>query len=304
MIKAFPKIFTIGQDYIKDIFNNDVEITEKIDGSQWDFGKVNGELYQRSKGKIQIQGAEDKMFNAAANYIQSIEDKIPDNTIYFCEFLSKPHHNVLKYSRVPKNNLILFGVGKVGDIFIADYETLQREANLLDIDIVPLLYKGKVETAEFLKSFLDKESILSGTKIEGIVVKNYEQPFLLGGQPIPIMMGKFVSEAFKEVHREQWGGEHTHKGKWDTFKRSFCTEARWQKAVQHLKEKGELENSPRDIGKLILEIKKDITEEEQEDIKQFLWKEFGEELLRSSARKFPEWYKEQLLEREFDENAK
>ena len=45
MIKAFPKIFAIGQDYIKDIFDGEVEVTEKIDGSQFVFGKLAGELY-------------------------------------------------------------------------------------------------------------------------------------------------------------------------------------------------------------------------------------------------------------------
>jgi hypothetical protein len=54
MIKAFPKIFAIGQDYIKDIFDGEVEVTEKIDGSQFVFGKLAGELYFRSKGKQQF----------------------------------------------------------------------------------------------------------------------------------------------------------------------------------------------------------------------------------------------------------
>jgi len=49
MISAFPKIFTLGTDYISDIFKEEVEITEKIDGSQISFGKIEGELYMRSK---------------------------------------------------------------------------------------------------------------------------------------------------------------------------------------------------------------------------------------------------------------
>ena len=32
MLTAFPKIFAIGTDYIKDIFEEEVEITEKLDG--------------------------------------------------------------------------------------------------------------------------------------------------------------------------------------------------------------------------------------------------------------------------------
>ena len=75
----------------------------------------------------------------------------------------------------------------------------------------------------------------------------------------------------------------------------FKSEARWQKAIIHLKEKGILENSPKDIGKLILEIQKDIKEEEQEDIKNYLYKFIIKDILRKSTQGFPEWYKEQLL---------
>jgi len=53
LINAFPKIFAIGTDYISNIFDDEVEITEKIDGSQFAFGKVNGELFMRIKIGIQ-----------------------------------------------------------------------------------------------------------------------------------------------------------------------------------------------------------------------------------------------------------
>jgi hypothetical protein len=299
-LHAFPKIFTIGQDYIKDIFNNEVEITEKIDGSQFVFGLIEGELQCRSKGQTLYIEEPDKMFAKAVDYVVSIRHQLPDNTIFFCEYLQKPHHNVLSYSRVPKNNLILFGVSdNTGTYFKKDWSILNSYADQAGIEMVPLLYKGKIDTIDQITKLLDTDSILGNTKIEGIVAKNYQQPFLLGGQPIPLMMGKYVSEKFKEVHREKWGSEHTHAGAWDTFKRSFCTEARWQKSVQHMKDAGELKNSPQDIGKLILAIKKDIAEEEKEDIKNFLWKEFGDELLRGSTKGAPEWYKEQLLKSSF-----
>jgi hypothetical protein len=300
MIKSFPKIFAIGTDYIKDIFNSSVEITEKVDGSQFDFGKIDGVLYFRSKGAQLYAENPDKMFKEAVDYAVSIQDRLPDNTCFFCEYLKNPRHNILKYERIPKNHLILFGVSdNTGTFFKKTYKQLQEFADMIGVDIVPLIYKGKIKTAEELKKFLDTDSILGGTKIEGIVVKNYKNAFLLGGQPIPLMMGKYVSESFKETHREKWGSEFTSAGKWATFVKSFCTEARWHKSIQHLKEKGQLENSPRDIGKLIAEIKTDITEEEKENIKTFLWKEFGDEILRGSTKGFPEWYKDYLLKSSF-----
>ena len=298
MIKAFPKIFTLGQDYIKDIFKEEVEITEKIDGSQLDFGKIDNELYVRSKGKeIYIENV-DKMFEEGVNYIVSIADKIPNNTIYYCEYLRVKRHNVLSYNRIPKNHIILFGVSDItGTRFISKYNELKEFGDKIDIETVPLLYKGKIESIEEIEKLLDTESVLGGCKIEGIVVKNYNRKFLLGGQPIPLMMGKYVREDYKEVHRKNWKGEYTSKGKWDKFKEGYRTESRWRKAIQHLREKGELENSPRDIGKLLKEIQRDIIEEEKEDIKEFMWSVFGKEVLRYAIKGFPEWYKKELLKR-------
>lgn len=45
---AFPKILHLGDKAIRDIFDEEVEITEKVDGSQFGFGIVEGELIIRS----------------------------------------------------------------------------------------------------------------------------------------------------------------------------------------------------------------------------------------------------------------
>jgi hypothetical protein len=298
MITAFPKIFAIGTDYIKDIFNEEVEITEKVDGSQWVFGKVWGTLYMRSKGCIQYAEKHDKMFSKAVEYVTQLT--LPDNVIFYCEYLQSPKHNTLKYEKVPKNNLVLFGVMSYSQKFVSKHEELKQYADMLNIDVIPLIYKGKINNPEELIKMLETESYLGGNKVEGIVVKNYDRPFLLGGQPIPVMAGKYVSEAFKEVHRKSWGKEHTGKGKWDTFKEGYKTEARWNKAIQHYKEKGLYTGSPKDIGPLLKEIQEDIKAEEKQVIMEFLWREFSPELLRAAVSGFPEHFKMKLMEETFE----
>ena len=300
MIKAFTKIFNIGTEYIIDLFKEDVEITEKIDGSQFDFGRIEGTFRMRSKGKEIFLEDPEKMFKKAVEYVSSISHKIPDNVTFYCEYLKTPKHNVLTYGRVPKNNLILFGVSTTSTKFIDDYEKLKQYADDIDIEVVPMLYRGKVDKVEDIRKLLETESILGNTKIEGFVAKNYERKFLLGGQPMPLMAGKFVSEEFKEVHRNNWKKENKPKEIWQEYLNGFRTEARWQKATQHLKENGTLSNSPKDIGNLLKEVKRDIGEEEKENIKEFLWKEFGSQLLRRSTVGLPEWYKNVLLERSFE----
>lgn len=298
MIHAFPKIFALGTDYIQDIWMDQVEITEKVDGSQFAFGKLKGELVMRSKGKQMWADAHDNLFNEAVDYALSIEDKIPDGVVLYGEYLKRPKHNVLVYDRIPRNHIMLFGSTYLGRFDV----NWRRWGEILDLETVPILafsqLKSPKDGAEYVVELLELLSVLGGSKIEGVVVKNYARPFLLGGQPIPLMMGKFVSERFKEKNKTNWE-KSTAKSKWELFKEQFRTEARWVKAVQHLGDSGELEYAPRDIGKLIKEVQNDLTTEELESIKEGLWKIFGQEIIRKATAGFPEWYKKYLLERPY-----
>lgn len=291
MLKAFPKIFALGTKYVLDIFNEDVEITEKADGSQFCFGKVDGELFVRSKGVQLFFDNPEKMFAQAVDYIASIEEKIPDNMAFYAEYFKKPKHNTLAYDRIPKNHLMLFGAMNPDLTFIPDFS---QYADLFDIEMVPVIHTGKADP-QMIEKLLDRDSVLGGAKIEGVVVKNYHRPFLLGGQPLPLMCGKYVSEKFKEVHGKNWGKEKTSAGKLETFFSSYRSEARWEKAVQHLRDAGKLAMEPKDIGSLIKEIQVDIMEEEAEAVKDFLWNNFRGELMRKATAGFPEWYKKRLL---------
>jgi len=289
--KSFPKIFALGTKYIEFILDEDVEVTEKLDGSQFVFGMVEGELKMRSKGKELTIDFHEKMFNKAVDYVSSIE--LPDNMIFYCEYLKSPRHNTLAYDKVPRNNLCLFGACDLMENF-AEHNSLKKFAEEFGIDCAPLIKRGKA-TVDEIEKMLEVKSYLGGVEIEGVVVKRFES-WLLGGQPMPLMAGKFVSEKFKEVHGKAWKSQ-MGKSKWEEFMDGYRTEARWEKAIQHLKEKGELENDPCDIGKLCIEIQKDIGQEEKEIIKTFLWKIYGKQLLRKSISGLPEYYKLKLLKK-------
>lgn len=156
-----------------------------------------------------------------------------------------------------------------------------------------------IKNPEELLSYLKMESYLGKEKIEGVVVKNYEKEMFFNEQLYPIQAVKYVSEAFKERHSNNWSKENTGKGKWDMYKASFCTEARWHKAIQHLRDNGLLTNSPKDIGPLMKAVQFDIIDEESQNVKDFLYTEFMNDLLRTSVRGFAEFYKEKLLKDSF-----
>ncbi len=199
-ISPFPKIFHIGEKFIENLFKGEVEITEKIDGSQFDFGiNKDGIIVMRSKGQDLTYKDVPKMFEKAKNQVERLSSLLREkfrDVYFYCEFLSQPHHNVLKYKRIPKNNLYLFGVKK-GQNFVSDFNELCKFADLLEIERPNLLYQKEVKNIKEIEKLLEKESCLGGVKIEGFVVKNYNEPSIVGSLVIPISMGKYVSEKFK-----------------------------------------------------------------------------------------------------------
>ncbi len=292
---SFPKVWNIGHPKTNKLFEGEVLIEEKVDGSQFSFGIFNGDIKIRSRGKEMYINNPEKMFSLAVKSVVKLKDKLTEGWTYRAEYLSKPKHNTLCYERVPAHNLILFDVETNLSSFLSRKEK-EAEAKRLGLEIVPVLYEGKVTKHTFIKELLKKESILGSCNIEGVVVKNYHQ-FLDDGK---VLMGKYVSESFKEKHSRDWKKRNpSKKDLLQLIGEQYRTEARWYKAVQHLKEAGKLENSPKDIGILLKEIQLDLDKECLDEIKEALLKQALPVIKRKVVAGFPEWYKNHLLQGAF-----
>lgn len=293
---AFPKILHIGDKQILDLFETEVEITEKIDGSQFGFGKTpEGELVMRSKGREITIDAADKLFFPAVTYITSIADRIPNGWFFYGETLHAPRHSTLAYDRTPRNNIALFAVYEVESREFHNYDSILEWSKKLDIDPVPLLFRGETSATNVLEMVKDTPSYLGGQNIEGVVVKAYKPWMFLGQIPLSVMSGKYVTEEFKEVHTKDWSKLNTGKGKFEILKENYRSEARWRKAIMHLKERGELLGEPRDIPNLLKEIRVDIETEEKENIKDVLWAIYKEDILKYAVFGLAQFYKEELV---------
>ncbi len=204
-INSYPSIYAIGHKAIADIFSSPVLIEEKIDGSQFSFGRIDGELVCRSKGKDIILDAPEKMFGKAIDVVKPLS--LHDGWIYRGEYLQKPKHNTLQYSRVPFGHIILFDINTGLEEYMTSSEKYE-EAYRLGLESVPVLFNGKVDNFEVFKEFLSIESILGGTLIEGVVVKNYSQ----FTKEKKVAMGKYVSKHFKETHSGEWKKSNPSQG--------------------------------------------------------------------------------------------
>ncbi len=295
MIGSYPEVFAIGHKMIEGLFSGPVVVEEKIDGSQFSFGVLEGELFCRSKGKNLILDAPEKMFVKAVMSVELVANKLHSGWIYRGEYLEKPKHNTLAYDRVPALHIIGFDIMTGLEEYLTPAEK-RAEFGRLGFECVPVLHEGAVESLEMLNGFLERVSVLGGCKIEGVVVKNYS----LFTQEKKVAIGKYVSEGFKEIHGGEWRQNNpTGADIVDQLIERYKTPARWQKAVQHLTEAGTLEGSPRDIGALMREIPEDTAKECEDEIKEILYSHFWPKIRRGITAGVPEWYKQELAKRAF-----
>lgn len=298
-ISSYPKVYAIGREAIDGIFDGEVIVEEKVDGSQFSFCLgTDGVLSMRSKGAMIDEHTKDKLFRGAVDTVLKLvaEARLqPNGWVYRGEVLCKPKHNSLCYERVPLNNIIIYDIDTGGEHYL-DSATRRLQAAHLSLETVPVLHRGRILVVDELMALLDNVSCLGGSKVEGVVVKRYDM-FTRDGK---IAVGKYVSEAFKEVHAGDWKKRNpTRADIVDRLIEQHRTEARWQKAVQHLRDAGKLEGEPRDIGALVNEAQADIAHECGEEISAALWQHFWPQIKRGVVRGLPEWYKTELAKGAF-----
>jgi len=297
-LRSYPKILALGHAGLADLLTGWVVVQEKVDGSQISFGKRGDSLVVRSKSSEIHLEAVPKLFAAAVTTIEELWDKLVDGWTYRGEALQGPKHNTLHYERVPKGNVLLYDVD-TGYEKYGSPRLLEDEAARLGLEVVPKVWEGNGSNLnlDMLKAFLSSMSILGGTKIEGVVIKAYGL-YDRGGKTI---MGKYVSEAFKEKHTGEWKKANPSNKDVVMFLTSeLRSEERWEKAIQHLRESGTLQSAPQDIGPLLKEIAIDTLAEERDHIKEVLFNRAWKQIQRGITQGFAQWYKERLAKEQFN----
>ena len=296
MIHSYPSVCALGHKMIEGIFSGPVVIEEKIDGSQFSFGVIDGELMARSKGKQLLLDAPEKMFSRAVASVMDIQMQLHPDWVYRGEYLEKPKHNSLAYDRVPTRNIIGFDICPGLEEYLSPAEK-QAEFERLGLECVPTLFEGEVSGMEMFNTFLERVSVLGGCKVEGVVVKNYS----LFTAEKKVAMGKYVSENFKEIHAGEWRKANpTNADIVTQLIDRYKTPARWQKAIQHLREAGELTGTPKDIGALMREVPQDVLKECKEEIMGILFGHFWKHIQRGITAGLPEYYKQELAKHAFE----
>ena len=293
-VPPYNHIFTLGARGTENILDDYVYVQEKVDGSQFRWGvTAEGELVFASKSVPINPDCPPGMFKEAVEHIvrRFAEVGCIEDVFFYGEVLQRPRHNVLKYDDTPLNHIVLFDVYNPLN---GEYEphNVDYWASWWDIDSIPVLAQGMFVNMEVLNGLLETESYLGGQKIEGVVIKNYNQKVFMNNA-MHYLYAKLVRQEFKE--HMQGKREATTKETIESLVAGYRTEARWQKAVIHLREQGLLSHDPKDIGPLIKEVLNDI-DLEKDDITDFVMKRVMSMIHKEATKGFPEWYKRQLME--------
>ena len=292
--KKYTSISRMGHKSTRGMFEvgDNIVITEKIDCSNASFTlDEQGELQVFSRNVLLDES------NNLNGFYQWVHENInpiqlEPEYIYFGEWLGTPHK--VRYEGYEKQ-FFLFDVWDKEFTRYMPFSVVEFEAYCLELNLVPVFYKGEFISFEHLESFVGQTAL--GGKIgelesgEGIVVKNYtNQGF-----------AKMVTEAFREVH----GGSKAYKkptelGVEGIFASQTVTPARVEKIFYKLIDEQvlapdvELEDMGTILKNLVPAVEVDILKEERE----MLPEDYDPKALRKSvSKRVPPMTKKVLLER-------
>lgn len=296
-IHSYGKVWAFGHREASQVIGLRCRVEEKIDGSQFSAKRVGSQVFFRSKGVMLIDGAIPDLFGPTVEHFRSVAHMMRDGAVYRCEAMKAPRHNTLTYARVPNGHAVLFDVDSGREQY-ATADEIAEEAARLGIEAVPQLDDCIIVSPDDLARHLQRTSFLGGALVEGVVVKPHANVYTPDGKRIA---AKLVSEAFKETHSKEWVPEKAAKTEIERrIADEIGTPARFAKAVQRLRERGESTGTVKDIGALIGEVAKDLDEECESYIKDALYAEYRKTIMRLVTSRVPEWYKRQLLSDAFD----
>ena len=311
----FPSIDTLKQSSLKtwnstselETNNYKYYIEEKIDGSQLSIlvdNNTNLTFYNKYKQVYDTNEAFRKAITML-NLKYNNKHILNPNFIYHGESVCKLRHNVITYNRVPKNYFILYDIYDLQKKCYISYELKKQEAERVGLECVQLLYYNTDKNcypydkcSEIIKQIEENiiESCLGGY-IEGIVLKHHA--FVHKNRTSCVKL-KFVTDIFKERHTlKQDKVIYSSDEFLERLGKSFCTNARFHKAYQHLVENSTINpnnitNS--DINKFILELDDDFNKEYKEEIMMLLWTEFSSIIKKNARDGAGAWFMKEFIE--------
>ena len=299
-IRTLPSIECGNEVRINNIdTTNRIIIQEKIDGSQLTIFKRNGELHFYNKNtKINPQGAP---WKDAWLSLQNKKDWFVEGYFYHGEAMKQKNQtNVNVYKRYPKYCWIVYEIVKENN-YVLTPDEMNYILRGTQLETTPLIYDNKNHD-DYVDDYVGNyhaDTITLQRKIDIIMeeIEKKEIESCLGNSPEGIVVKvlnvtrienetlkysttryKFVRPIFSEkVKQKRTKDDELSDGEFiDNIGMSYNTDARKQKAMLHLKERGEwnYDNFDKNIPQMVHELNNDLLKEEREEIETALFVHF------------------------------
>lgn len=244
-------------------------VTEKMDGSYFQFGWYNGEFRYRSKGALDSDGLKDnKMFSNLIKKLSANKDLFKrsdgQEIIYCCEYLKSKKHNAILYD-FENEGINLFLIDAISArtresvLYCSTCFYSFPEVEGVSCRQVPVLIPGQIE--ELNENPFIESSSAYGKVREGVVTVRKDG-----------VRFKFLSPAFQEVISKNKMDKRRSRREVDYVFSSYVDglPARVDKSIFTLKEGG-VDFTKDVFGRIISNTVKDLILEEKEKIKEDLF---------------------------------
>jgi len=144
-------------EFIDLISNEEIIVYEDVQASKIWVNYVDGQWLIRPKNINNnpinlVDLAIQKFYKYAYSYLLSLPDEVTNllrPNFYFCfEYFPDEQPANIKYERIPQNHLILTCICKYKKYYKYDIDELKTYAKLFNVETLPLVYKGKLNSKQ------------------------------------------------------------------------------------------------------------------------------------------------------------
>jgi hypothetical protein len=286
--KKYQDITRLGHKTTIGVLNegDHIVIQEKIDGANASFCRGEfGEILAFSRNH---QLSEENNLGGFYQFIQSklLElEAINDHCIFFGEW-TNPHK--VKYPEHQKQ-FFLYDIFDTRTGEYLPFEQVEDASNFLDLNLVPVFYKGEYKGFDHLMSFVGRTDLggMLGDipQGEGIVVKNIDYKDRFGNQKFV----KLVTDKFAEVQKQKAPKDpQVEQTQESVFVGQTVTDARVEKFLHKFVDEGILDEhfGIEDMGTILRNMNPRITEDILKEERDMLPEEYdAKQLSKAVARK-------------------
>lgn len=273
-MKKYMSVVRLGHRSTVNVLNvgDEIIVQEKLDGANASFKEDNCAVAAFSRNnKLDISNSLRGFYDFARKLDA---DSLHPDYIYFGEWLVR---HKLDYGENEKQ-FYLYDIYDTKREEYREFELVESEAARLNLNLIPILYRGPYISFEHLQQFVGKSML--GEVGEGVVVKNIKYRDRFGNQ----LFVKLVSDAFREMQQQKAPKDPKAKTGEFEFIETFLTRPRVEKLLHKLVDEGILQEDfgLEDMGLILRHLGnrsyEDLMKEESTALERILRQKIGRKL--------------------------